>query len=150
LIGGLFFACQGLIAAVQTYFARRYPADAAGERAQRALFRENAGDALADKAPCLGIAYPGRHDEHPPCKTELSGRRKKLRRPLAAEIVVQQDDINGLTLEKLQRIANCGAVGNLKARLRAKHPRDTLPKQGVIIHEQHANFPGLSSHGAHV
>src|SRR5579863_452666 len=53
--------------------------------------------------------------------------------------MIQQDDVNALALQNLQGGSYCGTVRDLKIRVCAQGPGNTLTKYSVIVHKKRAN-----------
>src|SRR5262245_3642003 len=121
---------------VEIGMAVRDQAHAFNQRAERTLFQKNARDALTDQPASLRIAHPGGDDQHLARKADLSRRRKELRSALRAQVVVEQNQVDGRLRQRLQRFPNRRARNHFELGARRQRAGYALPENRVVIDQQ--------------
>ena len=101
---------------VEPRSAGGHRADGLAQFLQRPLLQENAGDALPQQAPRFGVAHPGGHHQHAAFETDLARGWQELGGALAAQVVIQQDEIEGVLREQFERLPDAGAVLDFEKR----------------------------------
>jgi hypothetical protein len=128
-------------ALVEEGFSAHHAPDAPEEDGRSVVLVEDPRRPLVQEEGRLGVGEAGRHDEHPAGIAGLARAQEEGRAALRAEIDVEQDDVDGLGGERVERFLDGGAVTrDLEVRLRAEEPGQALAEEGVVVHEKDADL----------